>query len=69
MIPTTKRLLQETPLWGSIHSSSNHYFPQVGGNRVTEAPEVIFDLTQGDEGVMSFLSEETAIQTNAQMTY
>ena len=23
----------------------------VGGNRITEAPEVVFDLTQGDEGV------------------
>ena len=27
------------------------YFPQVGGIRTTEAPEVIFNLTQGDEGM------------------
>ena len=26
-------------------------FPQVGGNRVVEAPEVVFDRTQGDEVV------------------
>ena len=26
-------------------------FLQVGGNKITEAPEVIFDLTPGDEGV------------------
>ena len=26
-------------------------FPQAGGNRVPEAPKVIFDLTQGDEGM------------------
>ena len=26
-------------------------FPHVGENRVAEAPEVLFNLTQGDEGV------------------
>ena len=26
-------------------------FPQVWGKRITEAPEVIFDLTEGNEGV------------------
>ena len=26
-------------------------FPQVGGNRITEAPEVIFNFTPGDEGI------------------
>ena len=26
-------------------------FPQVGGNRTTEASEVVFDPIQGDEGV------------------
>ena len=36
---------------GSIHSKQYPLFPQVGGNRVAEAPEVIFDLTQGEEGV------------------
>ena len=25
-------------------------FPQVGGNRITETPEVVFNLTQGDKG-------------------
>ena len=28
-----------------------NYFPQTGGNRVTEAPEVVFDLTPGKKGV------------------
>ena len=28
-----------------------NYFPQVGGNRKTEAPVVVFDLTQRDEDV------------------
>ena len=31
--------------------SSIHHFPQLGGNRVAEAPKVVFDLTQGEEGV------------------
>ena len=31
--------------------SSNHRFSQVGGNRGADAPEVIFDCTQGKEGV------------------
>ena len=26
-------------------------FPEVEGNRITEAPEVVFNLTQGDEGL------------------
>ena len=51
MVLTIKRLLQETPLWGQSIPSNNHRFPQVGGNRVAEAPEVVFDLTQGDEGM------------------
>ena len=29
-------------------------FPQAGGNRVTEAPKVVCDLTQGDEGVETY---------------
>ena len=34
---------------GLSSPSSNRCFPQVGGKRITEAPEVIFDRTQGDE--------------------
>ena len=30
---------------GECIPSSNHRFPQVGRNRVQEAPEVVFDLT------------------------
>ena len=28
-----------------------NHFPQSEGNRTTEAPEVVFDLTPGDEGM------------------
>ena len=50
-VPTTKRLLQEMPLWGSIHSSSDR--------RVAEAPAVVFSLTQGDEGVETPLPNDS----------
>ena len=33
-----------------LKAVTNH-FPQVGGSRMSEAPEVVFDPTQGDEGV------------------
>ena len=36
---------------GQSFPSSIHRFPQVGGNRAAEAPEVVFNLTQGEEGV------------------
>ena len=39
------------PNGGHSFPSSIHRFPQVGGNQVAEAPEVVFDLTQGEEGV------------------
>ena len=37
---------------GAIHPKAvTNCFPQVGGNRTTEASEVVFDPIQGDEGV------------------
>ena len=53
VVPTIRK---EVPT-GSAHMGDNplqavtNCFPQVGGNQITEAPEVVFDLTQGDEGM------------------
>ena len=33
------------------HKTVTNRFPQVGGNRTSKAPGVVFDPTQGDEGV------------------
>ena len=33
------------------HKTLTNCFPQAGGNRTSEAPRVVFDSTQGDEGV------------------
>ena len=54
MVPTTGR--KEAPTgnttmgFNPLQAVTNR-FPQVVGNQVTEAPEVIFDLSQGDKGV------------------
>ena len=40
-----------TPMGVNPLQAVTHYFPQAGGNRVTEAPKVGLDLTQGDKGV------------------
>ena len=50
MVPTTTKKKRKHPYGGKCIPSSNHRFSQVGGNRVSEAPEVVFDLTQRDEG-------------------
>ena len=44
--PTESAPMGVTP----IKAVTNH-FPKVGGNRTTEALKVVFDPTQGDEGV------------------
>ena len=50
--PTTKRLLQETPLWGSIPLRAViNRFPLTRENQTSEAPGVIFDAIIGEEGV------------------
>ena len=33
------------------HKAVTNRFPQVGGNRTSEAPGAVFDPTLGDEGV------------------
>ena len=40
-----------TPMGATPHKVVTNRFPQVGGNRTSEAPGVIFDPTLGDEGV------------------
>ena len=44
---------ENVPMGDSPLQAVTNHFPQAGENRVTEVPEVIFDLTQGDEGVES----------------
>ena len=52
MVPTIRKEAPtgNTPGDNPLQAVINR-FPQVGGNRITEAPEAIFNLTQGDEGV------------------
>ena len=33
------------------HKAVTNHFPQVGGNRISEVPGVVFDPTLGDKGV------------------
>ena len=42
---------RKRPYGGNSSQSSNQLFPQVGGNRISEAPGVVFDPTLGDEGM------------------
>ena len=49
--PQPRGCYRKHPYGGQPIPSSKYHFPQVGGNRVAEAPEVVFDLTQGDEVV------------------
>ena len=58
VVPTTRKEAPTGNLWGTIHSKGDsplqavtNCFPQVWGKRITEPPEVIFDLTEGNEGV------------------
>ena len=49
--PLSRGSDRKHPNGGYSIPSSIHRLPQVGGNQVVEAPEVVFDLTQGEEGV------------------
>ena len=53
VVPTIRKeaTTENIPMGDNPLQAVTYCFPQVGGNRVAEAPEVIFDLTQGDEGV------------------
>ena len=53
-VPTTTRKEAPTgnaPMGAIPLKAVTNRFPQVGGNRTLEAPWVVFDPTQGDEGV------------------
>ena len=39
------------PMWATPHKAVTNCFPQVVGNRTSEAPGVVFDPTLGDEGM------------------
>ena len=52
MVPTTIRKEAPTgnvPIGVNLLQAVTNHYPQAGGNRVTEAPEVISDITKGDE--------------------
>ena len=54
VVPTTIRKEAPTgsaPMGATPSKAVTNRFPQVGGNRTTEALEVIFNPIQGDEGV------------------
>ena len=51
MVPTirTEASTENVPMGDNPLPAVTNRFPQVG--ETTQAPEVVFDLTQGDEGV------------------
>ena len=54
VVPTTTRKEAPTgnaPMGAIPHKAVSNRFPQVGGNRTSEAPGVVFEPTQGDEGM------------------
>ena len=54
VVPTTTRKEAPTgnaPMGAIPLKAVTNHFPQVGGNRTSETPGVIFDPTQGEEGV------------------
>ena len=54
MVPTAIRKVTPTgkaPIGAIPPKAVINCFPQVGANRTTEASEVVFDPTHGDEGV------------------
>ena len=62
MVPTTIRKEAPTgnaPIGAIPPKAVNNRFPQVGGNRTTEASEVIFNPIQGDEGVETPLPNDS----------
>ena len=53
MVPTTRKEAptENAPIGATPPKAVINHFPQSGGNQTTEAPEVIFDLITGGEGV------------------
>ena len=61
MVPTTRKEAPtgNAPMGATPHKAVTNRFPQVGGNRTSEAPRVIFDPTTGGEGVETPLSNDS----------
>ena len=53
VVPTTRKEAPtgNTPMGATPHKAVTNRFPQVGGNRTSEAPGVVFDPTTKGEGV------------------
>ena len=53
VVPTTRKEAPTgiAPMGATPHKVVTNRFPQVGGNRTSEAPGVVFDPTLGDEGM------------------
>ena len=54
VVPTTIRKeapIGNAPMGATPPKAVTNHFPQLGGNRTTEASEVIFDPIRGDEGM------------------
>ena len=52
VVPTIRKEAptENSPMGDNPLQAVTNHFPQIGGNQITDAPEVVFDLTQGDEG-------------------
>ena len=52
VVPTRKEApTGNAPMGATPHKAVTNRFPQVGGNRTSEAPGAVFDPTLGDEGM------------------
>ena len=61
VVPTTRKEAPtgNAPMGATPHKAVTNRFPQVGGNRTSEAPGVIFDPTTGGEGVETPLPNDS----------
>ena len=53
VVPTIRKEAPtgNTPMWATPVKAVTNRFPQVGVNRISEAPRVVFDPTLGGKGV------------------
>ena len=61
MVPTTRKEAPtgNAPMGATPHKAATNRFPQVGGNRTSEAPGVVFNPTTGAEGVETPLPNDS----------
>ena len=62
VVPTTIRKeapKENAPIGATPLKAVTNHFPRVGGNRTTDAPEVVYDPTQGDEDVKTSSPNDT----------